>query len=134
MVSVNRLYDSLDGELFNAMVPLSDAWAPVQNGSWARARGCWPARCSTKRILSGPSMPLLNRGYNRTPSSLPPHMTFAERVPAGLGIGDIASRWMADLGTLHRRLADIPSPYGDGTASQQSVAALEGLLGVRNPA
>lgn len=60
--------------------------------------------------------------------------TFAERVLPGPGIGDIASRWMDELDSLHQRLAGIPSPYGDGTASQQSVAALERLLGERNPA
>lgn len=47
--------------------------------------------------------------------------TFATRVPAGPGIGAEARR-MIDEGWFH--LEDIPTPYGDGTASQKSLEAL----------
>jgi UDP-N-acetylglucosamine 2-epimerase (non-hydrolysing) len=55
--------------------------------------------------------------------------TFAELVEPGPGIAAIADRWMEDLGGLHRRLADLPSPYGDGTASTQIVREMEELVG-----
>ncbi len=54
--------------------------------------------------------------------------TFAERVLPGPAIGDLARSWLDTLADLHDRLADIPSPYGDGTASKRSVAAMEELL------
>jgi len=60
--------------------------------------------------------------------------TFAERVLPGPGIGEIARGWMRDLEGLHEKLAQIPSPYGDGTASRQSVEALERFLGERRTA
>jgi UDP-N-acetylglucosamine 2-epimerase (non-hydrolysing) len=53
--------------------------------------------------------------------------TFAELVEPG-GIDDVAVPWLDDLDGLHRRLADLPSPYGDGTASQLTVKAVEGLV------
>jgi UDP-N-acetylglucosamine 2-epimerase (non-hydrolysing) len=54
--------------------------------------------------------------------------TFAELVEPGPGITEVAVRWLADLDGLHARLAGIPSPYGDGTASAQTVRAIEELL------
>ncbi len=54
--------------------------------------------------------------------------TFAERVEPGPGIVETAVRWWDDIENLHGRLAAIPSPYGDGTASEQTVAAIEGLV------
>ena len=54
--------------------------------------------------------------------------TFAELVPPGPGISAQALKWLDDLGELHRRLAGIPSPYGDGTASERTVAAVRVLL------
>jgi UDP-N-acetylglucosamine 2-epimerase (non-hydrolysing) len=54
--------------------------------------------------------------------------TFAERVPLGPGVADLARRWCQDLAGLHARLASLPSPYGDGTASARSVAAMQHLL------
>lgn len=51
--------------------------------------------------------------------------TFATRVPAGPAIGTEARR-MIDEGWFH--LEDIPSPYGDGTASQKSLEALGNRL------
>ncbi len=47
--------------------------------------------------------------------------TFATRVAAGPEIGREARR-MLDEGWAH--LADIPSPYGDGSASRKSLEAL----------
>lgn len=54
--------------------------------------------------------------------------TFAERVLPGPGIGEVAARWLDDLEGLHERLAGLPSPYGNGSASQLSVDALGRLL------
>ena len=55
--------------------------------------------------------------------------TFAERVEPGPAITDIAAKWFAELDDLHSRLAVLPSPYGDGTASAKTVAAITGLIG-----
>lgn len=57
--------------------------------------------------------------------------TFAELVPPGTRIGEIAERWAADVEALHARLEEIPSPYGDGSASRRSVDALVDMLGRR---
>jgi UDP-N-acetylglucosamine 2-epimerase (non-hydrolysing) len=54
--------------------------------------------------------------------------TFAERVLPGPSIGEVAHRWVDDLEGLHARLAAIPSPYGDGSASELSVSALDRLF------
>ena len=51
--------------------------------------------------------------------------TFATRVSAGPAIGAEARR-MIDEGWFH--LEDIPTPYGDGTASQKSLEALAARL------
>lgn len=53
--------------------------------------------------------------------------TFAERVEPGPDIGRIAEQWVADLDTVHARLAETPSPYGDGSASRRSVDAIQRL-------
>ncbi|MFO7547447.1 MAG: UDP-N-acetylglucosamine 2-epimerase (non-hydrolyzing), partial [Acidimicrobiia bacterium] len=50
--------------------------------------------------------------------------TFAERVLPGPAIGEAARRVLDDLAGTHARLAGVPSPYGDGTASQRSLEAL----------
>jgi UDP-N-acetylglucosamine 2-epimerase (non-hydrolysing) len=55
--------------------------------------------------------------------------TFARLCPAGDGLADMANEWLTDLEDTLRALAEIPSPYGDGTASDRSVAAIEQLLG-----
>ena len=55
--------------------------------------------------------------------------TFAEQVLPGPDITRIAGEWIDDLPALHARLAELPSPYGDGTASERSVRAIEELLG-----
>ena len=54
--------------------------------------------------------------------------TFAELVEPGPGISDVAARWSSDLPGLHERLASIPSPYGDGTASARIVEAIGELV------
>ncbi|MBW3579030.1 MAG: UDP-N-acetylglucosamine 2-epimerase (non-hydrolyzing) [Actinobacteria bacterium] len=54
--------------------------------------------------------------------------TFAELVRPGPALGRIARGWLQDLAALHGRLADEPSPYGDGSASQRTVAALTALF------
>ena len=50
--------------------------------------------------------------------------TFATRVLPGSGIGDAARLILDDISATHARLADLPSPYGDGEASQRSLRAL----------
>jgi len=54
--------------------------------------------------------------------------TFAELVQPGPAIGKVAGRWLTDLAGLHARLADIPTPYGDGTAARRSVEAIQAML------
>lgn len=54
--------------------------------------------------------------------------TFAERVEPGPDISAVARRWIDELPALHARLAELPSPYGDGTASERSVDAIAELL------
>ena len=50
--------------------------------------------------------------------------TFAERVLPGAGIGRAAQAIIDDLDGVHERLAQLPSPYGDGTASHRSLDAI----------
>jgi UDP-N-acetylglucosamine 2-epimerase (non-hydrolysing) len=53
--------------------------------------------------------------------------TFARLVePAD--ISAMVREWLADLGAIHRHLAAIPSPYGDGSASGRVVAETIKLL------
>ena len=54
--------------------------------------------------------------------------TFAERVEPGPDIARVAAGWVDDLETVHARLAETPSPYGDGSASQRSVDAIKDLI------
>jgi UDP-N-acetylglucosamine 2-epimerase (non-hydrolysing) len=54
--------------------------------------------------------------------------TFATLVPPGPRIGDEARRLLEDLPAVHARLAGIPSPYGDGSASHRSLDALLDLV------
>jgi len=55
--------------------------------------------------------------------------TFAELVEPGPEISAIARHWGADIPGLHQRLAGLPSPYGDGTASDQIVKEIGALVG-----
>jgi UDP-N-acetylglucosamine 2-epimerase (non-hydrolysing) len=54
--------------------------------------------------------------------------TFAERVEPGPDITRVAGEWATDLDAVHARLAETPSPYGDGSASQRSVDAIRRLI------
>jgi UDP-N-acetylglucosamine 2-epimerase (non-hydrolysing) len=53
--------------------------------------------------------------------------TFAELIAAGPAIGKQVRMWLDDLDTHHRRLADIPTPYGDGQASAYCLDAVRSL-------
>ncbi len=57
--------------------------------------------------------------------------SFAELVAAGPAVGDAVRPQIRDPAATHRRLADLASPYGDGSASVRSVAALDALLAAK---
>jgi UDP-N-acetylglucosamine 2-epimerase (non-hydrolysing) len=50
--------------------------------------------------------------------------TFAELVARGPAIGKQVRMWLDDLDAVHARLAETPTPYGDGHASDRCVAAV----------
>lgn len=50
--------------------------------------------------------------------------TFAERVLPGADISAAAQRILNDVSAAHQRLAELPSPYGDGSASRRSIEAI----------
>jgi UDP-N-acetylglucosamine 2-epimerase (non-hydrolysing) len=54
--------------------------------------------------------------------------SFAELVEPGPSISAMAREWASDVAGLHQRLASIPSPYGDGSASAQVVAEIGVLV------
>jgi UDP-N-acetylglucosamine 2-epimerase (non-hydrolysing) len=54
--------------------------------------------------------------------------TFAQLVPPGPMISAWVEQYCSDLPGLHSRVAGLPSPYGDGTSSLRSVAAISVLL------
>jgi UDP-N-acetylglucosamine 2-epimerase (non-hydrolysing) len=58
--------------------------------------------------------------------------TFARLVSPN-GIMPVVRNWLSEPSTIHRRLANLPSPYGDGTASRRSVDAINRLIEVRRP-
>jgi UDP-N-acetylglucosamine 2-epimerase (non-hydrolysing) len=53
--------------------------------------------------------------------------TFARLVEPD-HIGATVSSWLADLAGIHHELSGLPSPYGDGSASDRIVGALGELL------
>ena len=53
--------------------------------------------------------------------------TFARRVLPGGDITAAAAEVLGDLSGVHQRLAAMPSPYGDGSASQKSIDAMAAL-------
>ena len=55
--------------------------------------------------------------------------TFAQRVTPGPAIGEAARPILAHVAASHAALADVPSPYGDGSASRRSLEALSRALG-----
>ena len=57
--------------------------------------------------------------------------TFSRLVRPGPGVADAATEWLDDIVALHARLAELPSPYGDGQASALTVAAADRLLASR---
>lgn len=50
--------------------------------------------------------------------------TFGTRVPPGASIAGVTTTWLTRLRPMHARLANMPSPYGDGTASTRIVHAV----------
>ncbi|MBT8200090.1 MAG: UDP-N-acetylglucosamine 2-epimerase (non-hydrolyzing) [Acidimicrobiia bacterium] len=54
--------------------------------------------------------------------------TFAHLTRPGPAIGQLAGAIVGDLESVHARLATLASPYGDGTAAQKSIDALDALL------
>ena len=55
--------------------------------------------------------------------------TFSELVEPEQ-IGEVARRWLDDIAGLHASLGDLPSPYGDGSASELTVKAIGALIEV----
>lgn len=55
--------------------------------------------------------------------------TFATRVLPGEAMGEAASGALEDIGGVHAELAELDSPYGDGTASRRSIEALADSIG-----
>ena len=53
--------------------------------------------------------------------------TFAVLRKPGGGVGEAITQILETLDCTHRRLADTPTPYGDGTASLRSVTLIERL-------
>lgn len=52
--------------------------------------------------------------------------TFA-RLVEPQGISEVVEDWLSDTGAVHRELAGLPSPYGDGTASEQIATEIGAL-------
>jgi UDP-N-acetylglucosamine 2-epimerase (non-hydrolysing) len=54
--------------------------------------------------------------------------SFAELVEPGPAIGEAATRWLEDLDRVHHELAELPSPYGDASAPQSTVDAIDEVV------
>lgn len=54
--------------------------------------------------------------------------TFATLCPPGEGVREAVVELVASLETVHRRLAGIATPFGDGTASEKSVTLIKRLV------
>ncbi len=54
--------------------------------------------------------------------------TFSTLVVTGPAIADAAREWLGDPAAVHARLSAVASPYGDGSASRRSAAAIGRLL------
>ncbi len=60
---------------------------------------------------------------------------FARLVPGGRGLAGVVGELLGQGPALLDRLASLPSPFGDGTASDRIVSAIGALIGpVREPA
>lgn len=55
--------------------------------------------------------------------------TFADVIAPGPHVNARVQELLADLPAVHAKLASLPSPYGDGTSSAQSVQAITDLIG-----
>lgn len=64
---------------------------------------------------------LIVRRSNERPEA---ERLFGKRVLPGAEISQVASAWIQDAAAIHERLAAIPTPYGDGSASTRLVHAL----------
>jgi UDP-N-acetylglucosamine 2-epimerase (non-hydrolysing) len=53
--------------------------------------------------------------------------TFGLRITPSRDLGVLARRWLHNRDRHHRYLADLPSPFGDGTASHRITHALDQL-------
>ena len=53
--------------------------------------------------------------------------TFTEIAPAIADVAVIARAWLENLDDMHRRLARMPTPYGDGHASSRCVEQIASL-------
>ena len=53
--------------------------------------------------------------------------TFARLVEPE-GISDVVESWLGDIPLIHDELAEVPSPYGDGSASRRIVDAIAALV------
>ncbi len=53
--------------------------------------------------------------------------TFGLRVIPSRELGALARRWLHDSDRYHHKLADLPSPFGDGAAARQIADALNQL-------
>jgi UDP-N-acetylglucosamine 2-epimerase (non-hydrolysing) len=57
--------------------------------------------------------------------------TFARLATEPDHIGPIIDEWLADPGAVHRQLEGLPSPYGDGDASDRCADAIRAWYGQR---
>lgn len=55
--------------------------------------------------------------------------SFAVLRQPGEGVTEALTAILKDLPAIHHRLAQTPTPYGNGSASQQSVTLIQGLVG-----
>jgi UDP-N-acetylglucosamine 2-epimerase (non-hydrolysing) len=58
--------------------------------------------------------------------------TFAHLTTPGPAISQLADAIIGDLETVHARLADLDSPYGDGQAARRTIEAMDEMLAARN--
>ncbi len=54
--------------------------------------------------------------------------TFASMVTTGPAVAEVAHSWLADIDERHAHLAQVASPYGDGSASATTVDAIGDLI------
>jgi UDP-N-acetylglucosamine 2-epimerase (non-hydrolysing) len=64
------------------------------------------------------------RGSTERPEVL---RTFSTLTPPGPRISELVRAWLDDLETVHAQLALVPTPYGDGSASERIAALVQQL-------